>query len=388
MKNLFFEGEIIPHKTSFLATAPIMPDGDAGNRKKYPGGWHGKNSTSRLPRVPQVIDGEVVYIPYFPGAGIRGALRRIANEVCMDLEGRQVSIEEHRIRTIGGVRQKGAESIIKLQGIVKNRQHPLLSLFGVNSPEWMEGRCAIGHAIPSQQVEPVIVAGVRKDDLVRGDGARFLTEEDAQNLERILNEERDKARKKQALLKEEEELASELKKVRKEGASQDRLSEIQVRLEEIRASLGTKKNKAKKPEKDDQDDSDDGVVSHVSVQQLLSGYEAFAPETSLGQNMALRNATLSEIGLFFSTLDEFAARGPFLGAHYHHGCGLVRGSWQVKGREGMGHDTVLLGTLNLVPYKGIEVEGDRLRLLCKEAHIAFLNAMETLRTTDQPKEAA
>lgn len=351
--NIILNGTITPHD-AFLATAPCRHKGEGDIKAKYPGG---EPKTSRLPRLPVSAPEGVLWNVYFPGGGIRGTLRRLSSEIQWRLSGqRGLSIADHRLNMIGttggyspddedeeaeieqkkGKKKKGKKDgeqpkeskTVKLAEIQQQRdKHPLISLYGksMDDNSFIAGRLGVGHAIPENMVTPCIVTGVRKDDLrVDPDQLRFLTPKEADALDARVAMERAQG----ALKKAQDDNIKELRDRKKSG------EDVGEELKEAQ----------------------DNKSKFVSPQIMLPGYEAIPPGTDLNHRFTLRNGTDAELGLFFLTLREFALK-PFLGAHYAHGCGVVRGQWRVVSINS-DSTTKHLGNIELTPFEGLIITGE------------------------------
>ncbi len=146
--NLTLTGTVSPAFDSPLATAPIRPSREADTQEKY---RQGEDKTARLPRMAKYFPdiGGLAYVPYFPAAGIRGALRRAARDVLLEsIQDDTWGLELHRLLTIGGVGASGPEGDINISAIREfKRKNPLIALFGATSGAnnaWVNG--ALGGA--------------------------------------------------------------------------------------------------------------------------------------------------------------------------------------------------------------------------------------------------
>ncbi|MCX7099835.1 MAG: hypothetical protein NTV43_18225 [Methylococcales bacterium] len=352
--NLVMTGSITPDESSPLATAPIRPKYEVGGSEKYIGG---DENTSRLPRMAKyfVELGELAYTPYFPAAGIRGALRRAARDVLFGLiTDPKWSLELHRLLTIGGVSTSGPEGDININAIQLFRdKNPLISLFGATSGtknSWIEGKLSVGHAIPSAPVQPLIVTGVRTDPLRRKPSEiTMLNAESAAALDEICNAGRNVAR----LKREIDKLNTELKKEKKKPDNETTVANIEQQITTLTGEY-------------DMQSQISGSSS--SIQLPLSGYEAIPPGLPLNHRIVAMGVNKIELGLLVLALKRFALE-PFLGAHQAHGCGVVRGEWDVS-MDGT------KGKIILEPFTGIVVEGDELAQMLTEAENEFNQAMQ------------
>ena len=351
--TIVMTGTITPDESSPLATAPIRPKFEIGESEKYK---EGDDKTSRLPRMARYFEsvGNLAYTPYFPSAGIRGALRRAARDVLFDrITDKKWSLDLHRLLTIGGVSTSGPEGDININAIQLFRDNnPLISLFGATSgPKnpWIEGKLSVGHAIPSIPIQPLIVTGVRTDPLLRKPAEiTMLNEESAAALDDICNAGRSVTKLKRQI----EKLKSDLKKAKK-TKEEETIANIEAEIQNLTETL---EEQAKLS----------GTSS--SIQMPLSGYEALPPGLSLNQRIVARAVNMVELGLFVSALRRFA-KDPLLGAHQGQGCGIVRCEWEVS-IDG------IKGRIILEPFIDIIVEGDDLSLLLIDAEDQFNGAMK------------
>ena len=284
----------------------------------------GTSKVQQIPKTTLITDEGAGEVPFFPGPGIRGKLRRAAFTEVKDLvlDGPELTIDDHYYNVLGGVKGSQKEGAVDLSRVRKIRdRNPLASLFGSGAP-WVGGRAMIGHAIPTNlQVAPVRVTGVRTDDLKR-DPSQVLTLEPAE-ADRFL----------------------ELSRVGWErGQLNSRLAEIEKLLRFKKHQSGPAEGEALS-DKELQDLRDEKKArmkeletlkgqgfSDVSVGLPLDGYEAIPAGTELSHTIGVRNATPVEIGLFVAALDRFAM-DPFIGGHLAHGCGRVSARYKVRLRR-------------------------------------------------------
>jgi CRISPR type IV-associated protein Csf2 len=351
--NIVMTGTVTPHESSPLATAPIKPDREVATSEKY---QQGDDKTARLPRMAKYFEetASLAYTPYFPAAGIRGAIRRAARDsVFSFVKDEKWGLELHRLLTIGGVSTAGPEGSINISAIQAFRErNPLISLFGAtsgpNNP-WIEGRLSVGHAMPSRSFVPPIVTGIRTDPVRRKPSEiTMLNETSAAALDDICNASRTVSR----LKKQIEECNSEIKKAKKNGDE----TTLKEKSEQV-AHLTEQMKQAT-----------DLAGTSVSVQMPLSGYETIPPLMPLNQRIVGQDLTLPELGLLVMALRRFAKK-PLLGAHQAHGCGIVRCEWGVSIGD-------VKGKILLEPFVDMIVEGDQLRVLLAEAEDQFKSSME------------
>lgn len=340
--DIILNGTLTPHQNSFLATAPMEVANEIDRSNKY---LQGGPRTARLPRVTVPVPGSVerAWTAYYPGRGIRGKLRRLATEVFYaQAQAAGWDVDELRYLMIGGVKGSDSAADYDLATAQKLRDRlPIIGLFGATSDldqEWMAGRMAVQNAIPETPLQPPISSGVRTDDLGRDPGTvRYLSTDAAASLTARANAERKSTALRRALKDAEKALATA-----KRAKDADAQQEASARIEQTKADL---------------EQLEHLVQSDVSVQMPLDGYEYIPGELPLQQGFSLRGANWAELGIFALALEAWA-HDPYLGAHFAHGGGVVRGEWSVKGREGFGTPYRSLGQIVMTPFEGLVVEGE------------------------------
>ncbi|MDZ4150506.1 hypothetical protein [Methylicorpusculum sp.] len=360
--NLLMNGYIKADDLSALAVAPMKQDNEKTwwDRDKY--GNEGDEKTARLPRMAKYfesLDGtavnQCVFVPYFPASSIRGSIRRACRDALFELmQGQKWSLSMHRLLTIGGVSTSGEMKEVNINLIQEFRdKNPLVSLFGATaepSHPWIEGRISIGHAMPDAPFKPTIVTGVRTDPVQRNPSEIVMLDEaSAEALDKVCNAGRTMSRIKAKI----EDLNKEIKVAKKSHApasaiqeQQDQIAELTEKMNEASALFGTT----------------------VSIQMPLSGYEVIPPCLPLNQRIVARGVNLVELGLLVAGLRRFA-KNPLLGAHHAHGCGVVRGEWDVTIGD-------FQGKVILEPFVDLVIEGDKLSDLFIKAEEHFKSTMD------------
>lgn len=350
--NLTLTGTVSPAFDSPLATAPIRPSREADTQDKY---RQGEDKTARLPRMAKYFPdmGGLAYVPYFPAAGIRGALRRAARDVMLEsIQNDTWGLELHRLLTIGGVGASGPEGDINISAIREfKRKNPLIALFGATSGAnhaWVNGALSVGHAIPYHPFTPTIVTGVRTDPLQRNPHEITLLDAAAvAALDTICNAARTVSRTKRQIDDQEKSL-----KAAKKAGDKDTAAQLATQLTELATIL----------------DQAVGIAgTDLSVQMPLPGYEVIPPGLPLSHRLVATQIHDVELGLLVLALDKFA-KSPFLGAHHAQGCGIVEASWEVS-LGGMA------GTLEIKPFMGLVVTGEPLSECLDTAKAVFRQAM-------------
>ncbi len=323
--SLRLEGEIVAE--SPLATSP--PNTPVGTPAPGPQ----SRPPTPLPRMPKFFaEAGLVLVPYFPASGIRGRLRRLAEEVARyGIAGEDgpspFGIEDAYYLRNGGVKGGGEEDKADLLAAADRRdRNPLIALFGANSP-WDKGRLRVGRAVPATPVTVDVVRGVRADDFARGDALMMLSPEGRaewlERSQRVAQASRDRQR-----------LAG-IDKARRREKDAERRAALDAEAAEIQAAS---------------QGGEPGV--EVSVLLPLPGYEAIPVGTRLEHDFTLINARGYEVGLFLEALDRLALE-PVIGAHASQGCGIISGTWQVRMRRGELGRYEDAGEIRLDPFKGL-----------------------------------
>lgn len=349
MLTLHAEGEFVAEQP--LATSPpnVGPPGLAR-----------RGAAAALPRMTVGYDGAASRVPYFPGAGIRGVLRRKAFEVVRCSRSDPFSVEDYYYLVLGGVKGNEAEGNADLRLAAERRaRNPLIALFGAAAP-WDRGRLLVGHAIPTTPLTPDVVRGARRDDFAAGGGTLSLLSSEDQarwaamaqaNSERSQIRARlDRAEKALRVAREDDDRdAAEIASLRSELTLRDRAS-----------------------------------YSSNSVGRPLAGYEVIPPGTRLRHRFVLTSVTSFEVGMFLAALREFSF-DPFLGARRSQGNGMVSASWVLKVREAGEATVKTWGDLRVTGFGGFEAPPEA--EACLEAFVRELAANDQFRFTSLPNRA-
>lgn len=275
---------------------------------------------------------------YMMASGIRGALRRSAEQVVTDARHWKPSLEDYFSMVLGGAKGGGkddAAGLIPMTRFVREK-NPLLSLFGGMAPVAITGKLKVSHAVAQNvkdngdgfgsagevPVKPVVVNHVRTNDMTRNP-AIFDRLDDRAPFDYVAF--KGDADERSELAREEKLLNQQ---VRKASAAKDA---------DTAAALMEKKN-AVKTEKQSK------TVVQLALPDL--GYEAIPAGTILSNEFVLLNATDTEAGLFLAALDRFSFR-PYLGGHQNHGLGRVSGRWTVTARDASSRASVEMGEVIL-----------------------------------------
>ena len=333
--SLRLEGEITA--VSQLATSP--PNTPTGTPAPTPL----SDPPTPLPRMSITVDGgSAELVPYFPGSGIRGRLRRMAEEVVRyGLAGEDgpspFGVDDAYYLRNGGVKGSEKEDKADILGAQARRdRNPLIGLFGAGAP-WDKGRLNVGHARPTAPIRVDVVRGVRRDDFSGGGDALVALAPEGRTQWLEMSQ-------RKALAARERQRQRDLEK----AARREMEPAEKKRLEEEAAAL---KSEIEKRE------AEAGV--DVSVLMPLSGYEAIPAGTRLRHDFTLLRVNEHEVGLFLLALDRLAL-APIIGAHGNHGCGIISGTWRVRLRSGDLGRYEEIGELALKPFEGLDIP-ERLR---------------------------
>lgn len=314
---------------------------------------HGGRPPTPLPRMTATLaNGETAEVPYFPGGGLRGTLRRRAVSVIADALSETAGkppfdIDTYYYLALGGVKGSEGESKADIHAAEqRRRQNPLIALFGAGAP-WDRSRLLVGSAVPTVPLEPLIVRGARRDDFsVDSNAQRWVSEEERARWLEMARNNAERSRKRLRVAAIDQRLPS---------AEQDdalRLTQERERLErEIEEHTRLS-------------------FSAVSVSRPLDGYEAIPPGTMLSHAMTLRQVTMTEIGLTVAALRRWAL-DPHIGAHIAQDCGLTEGRWSVSIWSPGTAAYETQGEFSLKPFVGIDASP----AVLVEAEAAFMNAL-------------
>lgn len=307
-----------------------------------------------IPKMPRLVEGRYIDVPYIPATTLRGRIRRCARDVVRDAviaktgNPKPFDLDTAYFLTLGGIKDKGSEDkrTVALEQQWRN-QNPLLSLFGSGAP-FVEGRASIGNAVPAIAVPIMAVDGVRSDDFRRSPNEiRFLNDADVSEL------------------------------IRRQTGNQTR-SAVNADLKTLKRSLknttGDEREAlvAKIAATEAELDAQEKSTGAVSVGMPLSGYEAIPPNVQMQHRMRLTNVTLEEIGLFLAALNRFALH-PIVGAHASVGGGEISAQWSVEQVESTGRKK--LGTLSLYPFEPLSIDATDNVLM--QASTAWADAAKT-----------
>jgi hypothetical protein len=286
-----------------------------------------------MPKMVVTYGDSRATVPYMPGSGIRGHLRRCGVDIVRRAMPGGLRLQDYYYLAIGGV--KGADSERKSDFAAaagRRAANPLIGLFGAATP-WMQGRLSVGHAVPRLPVAEQWVTGARLDDIGGSGSALTLlrAEDQAQWIEMAFHN-AERSRKEAALRRLKADLTGR-------GSSVER-TELQAAMEALSREISGHTARA---------------YADLSVQRPLSGYEFIAPGTVLNQSMTLTHATALEIGAFVAILRAFALN-PVLGGKVAHGNGVVSAKWTVSVRESQAMDITGRGAIQLTPFEPLRLD--------------------------------
>ena len=288
-----------------------------------------------LPKMVVTYGDSRATVPYMPGSGIRGRLRRCGVDVVRRAMPEGLRLQDYYYLAIGGVKGAEAERKSDFAAAAARREvNPLIGLFGAGAP-WMQGRLSVSHAVPRTPVTEQSVTGARLDDIGGAGTAITLlrAEDQAQWIEMAFHN-AERSRKDAVLRRLKGELAG-----RGRGSAADR-AERQAGMESLSREIAGHSAR---------------TYAGLSVQRPLSGYEFIAPGTVLSQSMTLTHATAFEIGAFVAILRAFALN-PVLGGKAAHGNGVVSAKWSVGVRESQASEMTGRGAIQLTPFEPLRLE--------------------------------
>ena len=305
-----------------------------------------------LPKMTATYGDQRFTVPYMPGSGIRGKLRRCAVETVRRIFPDGLKLHDYYYLAIGGVKGSEPESKSDFAAALERRsRNPLIGLFGAGAP-WTQGRLSVSHAVPQTPISEQYVTGVRTDDIGKPGGIAVLTSEEQALWAEMSHSNSRRSRKEQQVRRLRDDL-----KARSLGEA-DR-SALQARIAELEAEISEHSAKA---------------YSSNSVLRPLPGYEYIPQGTRLSQTLALTHVTPHEIGAFLGALREFAFH-PVIGAKAAHNAGVVSASWTYTVRESRSHDRVGHGSVTLRPYDDLDYDDDFL-IDCAKGFIKALDSGE------------
>ncbi len=296
---------------------------------------HDADQPLPLPKMVVTYGDSRATVPYMPGSGIRGRLRRCGVDIVSRAMPDGFRLQDYYYLAIGGVKGADAERKSDFAAAAARRAaNPLIGLFGAGAP-WMQGRLSVSHAVPRTPVTEQSISGARLDDIGGAGTAITLlrAEDQAQWIEMAFHN-AERSRKDAALRRLKTELSG-----RGRSSVVDR-AELQAGMDALTREIAGHTARA---------------YADLSVQRPLSGYEFIAPGTVLTQSMTLTHATTFEIGALVAILRAFALN-PVLGGKAAHGNGVVSARWAVTARESRSVETTARGEVVLTPFEPLAVD--------------------------------
>lgn len=311
--------------------------------------------------IPSITRGDGSRSLYFPATGIAGTLRRKALKAVHGFlqahtgSSTPLSLDEHYMNTLGGIKGAGAEdkSTVQHEATVR-AQNPILSLFGAGDAGFigfMTSNLEIANAIAPSNVKPHVFNGARSNLFYRDAESRsWLSDGDLDLLVQQAEGGSDASKIKAAVkkLKIEQKRIYRTDPERNEAIDAEVLA-LEAEIKVIEKETGAKENAVGRP---------------------LAGYSTIPMDTVMSHQMRLFRSNDIELGLVIAALNEWAME-PVIGAHRARGCGMVSVSYEVSRIEPTG--LVNLGTLTMTPFEPVIVDGDEL----KRAQQAFIDFMES-----------
>ena len=327
----------------------------------------------RKPTDPQPVPVTTIYDPaaglvdtaFIPAPSLRGTLRRAGHDA-LNRRLRALGHDALDLRSfyalrIGGVKSKGKDGLYKDVSLEQElrSKNPFISLFGAADAgpmTFLAGRLEVDHAIPATPLDPdrcPAFPGMRTDDLMRSpvSSLEVLPPNGASAWRTMY----DATSNTSALKKRRKLLQSDIAKAR---AAKDAavVATLRDALTEIDEALSD---------------------AAGSVNMPLAGYRAIPSGTVLNHGMALTRATLEELGCFFDALESLTLE-MYVGGHRHHGCGRVRGQWDVT-QTSIGDDgrvvRCTLGSISASESAGLTIHSDALSAMAERAAIAWSAAV-------------
>ena len=306
-------------------------------------------SNNRKHTMPKTND-----IPFMPASSLRGTFRHVChsyindmrkrngqtpfnlNQMFMLAQGYFVDQNEEKIAINS---KSGTTTQVDLGDDIRN-VNPFMSLFG----RWgLDGKLGIGAAYASSISDCQYYHGGfrgilfdREPELIED-----LDENDVDRLKDILA-------KQTLVAKENNELDSQIRKLRKEAGSS-------VITAEKRKELNDKISNLEQQKKDNNLAKGEATQS---IRRPIDSIEAICEGVVLSHRMQIENATDIELGLFLTTLGSFAKNSRF-GGKKSSNFGLVHCNWTVKVWNEDDFSLKDVGTV-MIDDNGLTLEGDML----------------------------
>ena len=282
-----------------------------------------KDRRSLLPRMTIPTASGPMSTVFVSGSTIRGKLRHACADVCLEREAARkepVDYERYLELKVGGVKGSSDEERVGLRERAEFLEaEPFMDLFGAGSSRigWIHSRLDVGAAIPPEQIEPIVLKGVRRDATMDPVLLEVLDADEIDKVLKGLEANRTRSRKEA----EAKNIKRQIAQKKKAGRAED-TAELERSLEEAKQAVRKARN-----------EQSEIIGSDVSLLLPLPGYEAIPSGTVLNHRMFLKNVSQRQLAIFMAGLARFA-EDPRFGAHRAHGCGQVCVEYQVKRIQG------------------------------------------------------
>lgn len=304
-------------KGSIKTVGPLsiaMPTADGGKPNEY----------GNFPLMGRGIteDGEPAMTGILPATTVRGALRRGAVIPVMEQaakDGAPMSLRDVYENLIGqdtaSEQSQDTIDLLKLQA--ERDEKPIVDLFG--SGLGVKSRLLVSHFVPSVNVLPGAVAGVRKDIDDTPDAFNKLSDKDQNDFVMRSTANSDRA--------DNEKLVKKLKaQIRKAEKAGDDLADLTKQLEAAQKQA-------------DKSKADMGEMKNSS--RTLVGYHALPAGLELEGKLVIQHDRDRDIDLVIQGLDHLSLF-PVLGAQRARGCGEITGTFDFY-RDGILFKRVTIG---------------------------------------------
>ena len=288
-----------------------------------------RNNRSLLPRMTIPTAAGPMSTVFVSGSTIRGKLRHACADVYLERAAARkepVDYERYLELKVGGVKGSSDEERVGLRERVAFLEaEPFMDLFGAGSSRigWIHSCLDVGAAIPDEQIEPIVLKGVRRDATMDPILLDVLDGDEVDKVLKGLEANRTRSRK----TEEARNIKRQIAQRKKAGRAEDTAA-LERSLEEAEQAV----RKAR-------DEQSEIIGSDVSLLLPLPGYEAIPSGTVLSHRMFLKHVSRCQLGIFMAGLARFA-EDPRFGAHRAQGCGQVCMEYRVKRIRGVSADPV------------------------------------------------
>lgn len=288
-----------------------------------------RSNRSLLPRMTIPTAAGPMSTVFVSGSTIRGKLRHACADVYLERAAARkepVDYERYLELKVGGVKGSSDEERVGLRERVAFLEaEPFMALFGAGSSRigWIHSRLDVGAAIPDEQIEPIVLKGVRRDATMDPILLDVLDGDEVDKVLKGLEANRTRSRK----TEEARSIKRQIAQRKKAGRAED-VAALERSLEEAEQAV----RKAR-------DEQSEIIGSDVSLLLPLPGYEAIPSGTVLSHRMFLKHVSQRQLGIFMAGLARFA-EDPRFGAHRAQGCGQVCVEYRVKRIRGVFADPV------------------------------------------------